>query len=359
MNLPAPPYGEFKSILNEFNNSKENFYQNLDKELRIWLDSKEIFHFSNCFTAISIALRSSIKNNSPYVAVAALGYRRTLDIIKWSGLQPYILDNDLDSLALSLKELRQCISKNNIGCILLQHPMVNSVDIEEYLEISKEYQVPLIVDSVEVTGSGAETRKSASFSAYCESISLHPSKVLNGAEGGILSFDNQENISNFKRFINDIGIFSEKHNYQILFNQEPIHKILTLASLRNYKNSNSFFKVLYLEYINELSKINEVTMIKHDINLKNPNFKTILIKLNFKLYKNKDLIIQDLNKLNIGARGYYSPLHRDVLSSNREFNNAKRISESHMILPISFNMNIIDVRYICKQLKLIIIRYKS
>ena len=48
--------------------------------------------------------------------------------------------------------------------------MVNSVDIEEYLEISNEYQVPLIVDSVEVTGSGAETRKSASFSAYCESI---------------------------------------------------------------------------------------------------------------------------------------------------------------------------------------------
>ena len=113
MNLPAPPYGEFKSILNEFNNSQENFYQNLDKELRIWLDSKEIFHFSNCFTAISIALRSSIKNNSSYVAVAALGYRRTLDIIKWSGLQPYILDNDLDSLALSLKELRQCMTSED------------------------------------------------------------------------------------------------------------------------------------------------------------------------------------------------------------------------------------------------------
>ncbi|MDC3044657.1 DegT/DnrJ/EryC1/StrS family aminotransferase [Prochlorococcus sp. AH-736-B04] len=357
MNLPAPSYAQFQNTFNQFIISKDKFNKDLENELRMWLSAKEIFCFSNCFTAISLAIKSSVKNNSPFVAVAALGYRRTMDIINWAGLKPFILDNDINSLALSLEELEESILNNHIGCILLQHPMVNNVEINKYLNISEKYCVPLIVDSVEVTGSGSITRKYKKSSAYCEAISVHPSKVLNGVEGGILGFDNYENIENFKKFLIDNGIYSKKMNKQILLNQEPIHKIMTLSSLRNYKKSNLVFKELYFEYLNQFSNSNHLKMITHADNNSTPNYKTVLVKLDNKIIKYTNNIICDLNNINIGARSYYSPIHKYVIRAKRKFKNAEKISKSYIILPMNFHMNKSDVRHICNQLNKLIRNY--
>ena len=89
---------------------------------------------------------------SPTKCSCLILYRRSTDIIKWSGLNPIYVDNDYNNLGMSYNHLEQILRSQDIGCILAQHPMVTLLEIDKFEQLSDKYNVPIIFDSVEATG---------------------------------------------------------------------------------------------------------------------------------------------------------------------------------------------------------------
>ena len=187
MNLPAPSYERFVDIYNCYKNEPLDAILDFENLLSNFFNVKKVATYTNCFTALSLALQYFTNKRTKTVAIAGLSYRRTTDIVLWSGLKPIYIDNDLDTLGMSLSKLTEQLENSAIGCVLLQHPMVNLVDVQNFISVCDRYEVPILIDSVEATGGTLYGRKIGSIGKI-EGFSLHPSKVINGAEGGILTF---------------------------------------------------------------------------------------------------------------------------------------------------------------------------
>ena len=345
MNLPAPSYERFVDIYNCYKNEPLDAILDFENLLTNFFNVKKVATYTNCFTALSLALQYFTNKRTKTVAIAGLSYRRTTDIVLWSGLKPIYIDNDLDTLGMSLSKLTEQLENSTIGCVLLQHPMVNLVDVQNFISVCDRYEVPILIDSVEATGGTLYGRKIGSIGKI-EGFSLHPSKVINGAEGGILTFSTSSEYKTFNRYMQNIGVVSKNNNQDTLFKLEPIHAILGIASLECFDSFRNLFKKQYEKYHKAFVDNKNFEILKYDLNEKN-NFKSILIKIKNKKIKRSKLL-KFLEEKNIGARPYYYPLHK--LTEDYELYNARVLSESLMFLPIGKSVNIQDIDFISESI---------
>lgn len=345
MNLPSPGFKAFEATWNQYQG--EDITTVFQDKMAEWLGSYRVFSLSNCFTALGLAIMTTRTSSRNKCVIAAQCYRRTLDIVKWSGLEAYLIDIDIDTLAMSLSALEEALKQvEGIASVLLQHPMVNGVDITPYLDLCSTYSVPVIVDSVEVAGHGRHTsRGSNGRSAYCEAFSLHPSKVLNGCEGGILSFNNKSNANHFMSMLREhIGVDIKD------FANQDSHNLLGLASLGNYNNSTKIFQNHYDRYRCNLKATNLVGVIEYELGQNvAPNYKSVLLKLSDSVVRYRERLLEELNKKHIGARPYY-PLHKDVVKQASSFPNALKSSKDKILMPIGHTVSVEDIDWICSVL---------
>lgn len=345
MNLPAPSYERFIEIYNSYKNKSLDAIPDFECLLSKFFHVKKVITYTNCFTALSLALQYFTNQRKKTVAIAGLSYRRTTDIVLWSGLQPIYIDNDLNTLGMSLSRLRERLEKSPVGCVLLQHPMVNLVDVEKFISVCESYEVPLLIDSVEATGGTLYGRKIGSIGKI-EGFSLHPSKVINGAEGGILTFSTSREYESFIRYMQYIGVGSKDSNQQSLFKLEPVHAILGIASLECFDSFRNIFEKQYTKYLTAFKNNRDFDMITYDMKERN-NFKSILVKIkNKKIDRSK--LLNYLDDKNIGARPYYYPLHK--LTKECVLDNARSLSDSLIFLPVGKSVNLQDIEFITQSI---------
>jgi dTDP-4-amino-4,6-dideoxygalactose transaminase len=346
MNLPAPPYELFKNLLDKYEAIPDSAIADFEAELKVFFDVHCVTTFTNCFTALSISLLYACKGRHKTVAIAGLSYRRTVDIVLWAGLEPLFIDNSYDDLAMSTEGLVKALETSKIGCVLMQHPMVKIGGIDRYIEICKSYGVPIVFDSVEATGASYKSLRVGRF-GVAEGFSLHPSKVINGAEGGVLTFGSSREYECFQEFLVEIGICDALTRKKTIFGLEPMHAIMGMASLQVYNEVSCNFKSHYERYLKNLKGATLFELIEYDMDA-NPNFKSILMRIiNPNLVDRSDLLIY-LESNKIGARAYYSPLHS--LSNKDAVPNAIEMSKNYFILPIGHTVTIDDIDFISEKL---------
>ncbi|MFS8152579.1 DegT/DnrJ/EryC1/StrS family aminotransferase [Vreelandella titanicae] len=343
MNLPAPPYSEFYKKHSMYKSKPFNAIHYFEEKLKLFFEVEAATTFTNCFTGIAIGLLYATEKKQKGIALAALAYRRTTDIVLWAGLEPIYIDNDLETLCMCPYDLEKQLKKGSIGCVLIQHPMVNIIDPNIYISLCEKYNVNIVFDSVEATGGKYNGTRIGNFGLF-EAFSLHPSKVINAAEGGVLTFGDEKNYHDFNKFIQKIGI---NNNDKKMFGIEPIHAELGLASIENYAKSTEDFKEQYCAYIENLQNSRLYELIKYQ-DKQDPNYKSILVRINTKNTFFRIKLLEFLETFNIGARPYYSPLHPKV--DAKSYPNASLLSEKFIILPIGYSVTIKDVNFICKKL---------
>ena len=346
MNLPAPTFGEFSSYYKQYEKNPHAASQDFQNSLQQFFGSQGIVLFSNCFTAIAIGLYWACLDRPQNVAVSSLGYRRSTDIIKWSGLNPIYVDNDYNNLGMSYNHLEQILRSQDIGCILAQHPMVTLLEIDKFEQLSDKYNVPIIFDSVEATGEFYGGKKIGNF-GLMESFSLHPSKVLNAAEGGILSFGSSDRYCEFTQFLTHNGLVSQSDLTfsSGLFDIEPLHAVMGLASVDAYPSFIEQFKSHYQIYQKIFSKCTKYFALVEYNEHVSPNYKTILIRLSPEYVPLRTQLLMHLESLNIGARAYYYPLHSNI-ESYLDLPQTRRLALELLFLPIGHSVSDADVEYI-------------
>lgn len=346
MNLPAPSHERFQELLKHYWGQPNLAISDFEQALQNFFDVPAVKTFSNCFTAIALALLHSTQGRPKTVAIAGLAYRRTADIVLWAGLKPLFVDNSPVTLSMDPDGLRKVLTKNEVGCILFQHPMVHIADIDAYLSIADSYGVPVLFDSVEATGGYYQGKRIGRF-GMAEAFSLHPSKVINAAEGGVLTFGQKSEVTAFQDTLAKIGVVCPQTHRNQLFGIEPVHAVMGLASLEIYETVRNTHKAQYLGYLSHLRNAKFLELIAYE-DSGNPNYKSILVRIKSPYVSCRAELLAYLESFGIGARAYYAPLHD--LTRGSELPNARLLAEQYLILPIGHSVTLENIDFICKTL---------
>jgi len=346
MNLPAPPHAGFVEVLSRYENKPAAAIADFERGLKEFFQVEAVATVSNCFTALSIALLFASQGRARTVAIAGLAYRRTVDIVRWAGLQPVYIDNSPVDLGMALEDLRSKVQSQPVGCIMVQHPMVHIADVDAYLALGAETGVPVMFDSVEATGASYKGRRIGGF-GLVEGFSLHPSKVVNGAEGGVLTFGQRAHYEDFLEFTTRIGLRRDPSSPLSLFGLEPVHAVMGMASLAFYDEARSKFREQYLRYRENLRNSRILELVEYDPET-DPNYKSVLVRMRGALVGRRAPFLAHLETHRIGARPYYAPLHPAV--DVEQAPNSKLLAEQYAILPIGYSVSLDDIDFIAEKI---------
>lgn len=343
MNLPAPAHGKFLDLLKHYEDRPQAAVLDFEAALRRFFDVPAVCTWSNCFTSIALALRHAAAGRAPRVVVAGLAYRRTADIVLWAGLEPVFVDNSAHDLALDLSALRRTLSREPVGCILAQHPMVHLLDIEALCALADEFQVPVVFDSVEATGASYRGHRLGRF-GVAEAFSLHPSKVINAAEGGVLTFGDEAQHRRFGKSMSDLGLWDASTGRPSMFQLEPLHAVMGLASVSIYEEVRDRHRSHFERYREGLADSRGLGLVQYDAET-DPNYKSVLVQILNPSPAFRSRLMSHLESRRIGARAYYAPLH--PLTQSAQLPAARALAEQYMILPIGHSVSLTDIDSIC------------
>ena len=351
MNLPAPPYERFASVLQRYEASPAEAVTEFESALCRFFEVEAVTTFSNCFTALAMALLYATRARPRKVAVAGLAYRRTSDIVQWAGLIPVYVDNDPKTLGMSLECLEARLKEGGVGCVLVQQPMVTICDPEAYVTLCERYGVPVVLDSVEATGGRCRGKRIGGFGVV-EAFSLHPSKVINAAEGGVLTFGRAAEHRAFMTYMRSLGVGAggggDDSGLGGLFQLEPVHAMMGLASLEAYPDMRAGFMAHYLKYRDRLRGAEKVRLVEYDMDAE-PNFKSVLVELRVENSRGfRKGLLASLEAQGIGARAYYAPLH--PMTAGLVLPEAERLADRYIFLPIGHSVSVENIDFICDSL---------
>ena len=300
---------------------------------------------SNGTTALDLAFESlDLKEGDEIIMPSFAIISCILPLIR-KKLKPIFIDVDKFNFNIKVDEIENKIT-NKTKAILVVHTYGLPVDMYSVMNIAKKNNLKIIEDCAEVIGLDFDNLKCGNFSDV-STFSFYPNKHITTGEGGMVCTNDQkikEKIDYYKNLC-----FSSKRRF--------VHKNLGW----NYRISNLQAAVgcAQLEMIdNHIKKkriigdwYNELFKDSKYFHLPIPKEKfskniywvyTLLIKDHIKI--DAKSIINELDKLGVGARPFFFPLHKQpVFKSNDFYNlslpNTEIISEKGFYIPSGLNLD--------------------
>ena len=284
----------------------------------------------------------------------------TISAIVNSGAKPILVDINEDYLIDTTKIEKKITKKTK--AIIPVHLYGQSCDMDKIIKISKKYKIEIIEDCAQAQGAKFKNKFVGTFGAFgC--FSFYPTKILGGYnDGGFILTNNFKFYSAIKK-IRFYGIDSvDKKNK--FYNKYYSNLNGTNSRLDEINSKILDFKLSKIE--NFISKRRSIAKI-YDNELKNT--KLILPKKNrdkfdvFHLYtvyhKKRDLIMKKLLNVKIQTRIIYPyPIHKMKgyanLFKNEKYNISETKSKGIFSLPLYPELEIKNVKIICKKLKKIL-----
>ena len=227
------------------------------------------------------------------VLVPAICWSTSLWPIIQSGLKVKFVDIDLETLNISLLDLKRKISSKT-KALMLVHALGNCADMTQLTNICKKNKIILIEDTCEALGSTFKNKPLGTFGEF-SSFSFYYSHHITSGEGGMVcakSLKNYEVIKSLRSHGWSRGLLNSKKI-------ENKHKDID----KNWIFINSGFNLRPTD-INAAIGIEQLKRIKKILSIRKYNFlriKNALIKN--KNYNNQFSIIKDQKYSNIAWFG--------------------------------------------------------
>jgi len=311
--------------------------------------------------ALLISLMSINIKNDDEVITASNTAIPTISAIVNSGARPVLVDIKEDYL-IDTDKIEKKITKKT-KAIIPVHLYGKSCDMDKIIKISKKYKLSIIEDCAQSQGAKFNNKFVGTFGSLgC--FSFYPTKILGGyGDGGFILTNNFKLYSNIKKIrFYGIDTIDKKNNFYNKY-------------YANINGLNSRLDEINSKILNfKLSKIDKFILKRRNIakiydkELINTGLKLPIINNNkfdvYHLYtvfhKKRDLIIKKLLKEKIQTRIIYPfPIHKMKAYSNYFTNEKYDVSEIKskgiFSLPLYPELDIKDVKIICRKLKKILL----
>lgn len=349
-NLVGPDFERFLRYFGNAYGQPGEATLSLEARLATFHETAHCVSFCSGFWALAITMVALARPGKREVVMPSLTYRRMADVVAWTGLLPRFCEVDPQTLAISAATARACIS-DDTALLLGVHPIVNCCDVEGLVEISGEYQIPLMFDSVESVYEECMAGRVGGFGS-AECFSLHASKLLNGFEGGYVT----TNDTVLAKKLATLRDGRSRSAGSLDARLADVHAAMALANLDELDAQVERNRQRYELYRRLLDTIPGVRLVEFDQS-RRTSFKNIVIEFLDDWPLARSLTIEILNAENVLARAYYSPpLHAKPMAYQHipaDLPQTDRLAERFALLPCGEFVTLKDIEEVTTLLSLI------
>lgn len=322
------------------------FVNQLELELKQWLDLQHLLFLNNGTVAIQIALQClGLKGK---ILTTPFSYIATTSSILWEKCNPVFVDIDKDTWNIDADKLEASIDDGVTG-ILATHVFGNPCNVEKIKEIADRHNIKVVYDAAHAFG---VKYKNESLLKYGDvsTLSFHATKIFHTIEGGAVISKHPELLKKMSLLRNfghdgpnkfgDVGINGKNSEF---------HAAMGLCNLNHIEDILETRKHQYLYYRENL-KTTSCTFQKIS---PDTTYNYSYFPLVFENEKVMLRIMENLNNQKIFPRRYFYPSLNTIpiLGNNESMPISESISKRILCLPLFHNLEKASQNMICRIIK--------
>lgn len=323
--INVPNYDRFEKLVNDIFDRK--YYANHGK-LTLELEDRfcEFAKVRNAVAvvngtvAISMACKALNLPPKSKVIVPSFTFISTVQALTWADLEPVFCDIDHDTHTATRDTVLPLLKKNkNISAVLGVHLWGNPCDVDNLAEIEQHYGLPVFYDAAHAVGSSHNNKSLAAY-GRCATFSLHATKILQAAEGGLVCTDDDDLAEKIRNIRSSYGRRKQVPIPMVINGRfSELQAAMALLSLEEFPCYVADNKKRYFLYKKLLKDVPGISIINYDES-EQGNFQYVVFRLDEKKFGiSRDLLVDILTKENIIARRYFIPAtHRSLPYSQAE-----------------------------------------
>jgi dTDP-4-amino-4,6-dideoxygalactose transaminase len=327
----------------------------LETRLAEFHQTQHCVAFANGFWAIVLTIKALAIPDRTEIIMPSLTYRRLSDIAAWTRLKPRFCEVDPGTLAVTAETVARCFN-DETALILAPHPIVNCCDVERIADLGRNSGVPIVFDSVESVYETVPGGKIGSF-GDAECFSLHASKLINGFEGGYVTF-NDDVLARRLQVMRGFGFFGQDNVTEFGLNAKlnETHACMALACLDDLEDQIGRNRKRYYRYRELLRSSSALRLLEFDETQKT-SYKNVVVELTDAWPLARAQTLEVLHAEGALARPYYAPpLHSKRMSYPyipATLPMTDRLAELFMLLPCGHFVSESDINALCELLAFI------
>jgi UDP-2-acetamido-2-deoxy-ribo-hexuluronate aminotransferase len=326
--------------------------------LQNYLDVKYVIPCANGTDALQIALMALELKPGDEIIVPAFTYVATAEVIGLLGLKPIMVDVDIDSFNISLKNLEKVISSRT-KAIVPVHLFGQSAPMEELVYFATKNDLYIIEDNAQALGAEYEFKdgvvKKTGTIGDIGCTSFFPSKNLGCYGDGGALFTNNDKLAEKIGMIANHGQ-SKKYHHKVIGCNSRLDALqasilnIKLKYIDTYNLNRSKAAQIYTDGLSEIQELETPILetfsshVFHQYTLKVKN-------------KKRDELKEYLSKNNISSMIYYPiPLYQQEAFSSYvkagfKLANTEILCNQVLSLPMHTELEISTQQYIIEKIK--------
>lgn len=295
------------------------------------------------------------------VIMPTLTYIATANAVRYCGATPVFVDSDEFTLNIDPKKIEEKITKNT-KAIMPVHLYGLASEMDPIMEISRKYNIPVIEDAAEAHGAEYKGQKVGSF-GLASSFSFFGNKIITSGEGGMV-VTNDEDLYKRMKLLKAQAVSPEKkywhidvgYNYRMT-NMQAAIGLGQLEKIDWHMAQRERIADLYKKFLEDAKDYmvlqGEPTDCKHVHWMSN-------VILQDKVEKPRDQVMKEMEECNIEMRPVFYPMHimPPYYDENASYPVAEKVSSRGISLPSHALLTEDDVKYVCDNLKRIVMERK-
>ena len=311
--LNRPPFPEFRAMVEDVFvrgvfTDRGPLEQTLDRALAEHFGVRNAISVVNGTAALMLLLRALDVRGE--VITTAFTFPATLQALTWAGMTPVFCDVDPRTHVLSASMVEAKIGPAT-AAILGVHIWGRGCDPVALEGLARRRGLKLVFDAAHATGCTFEGRRIGGFGDG-EIFSFHATKILNGAEGGCITTDDDDLAARLRR-MRDFGEEGSSASDLLRLNAglSEAQAAMALLGLRHLPDWTEENRRRYELYRAELAGIAGVSFVDYAAN-EQSNFQFVVVAISPAAFgMTRDELLKTLYARQVFVRRYFSPgLHR-------------------------------------------------
>ena len=326
---------------------------------------------SSCTAALFLCAKVAGIGKEDYVIVPTITWQSTANIVEQLEAVPLFCDVEIDTMNIKQEDVIGYLNKygSKVKTIIPVHVSGLPVDIDWFDSVSEKYGVPVIYDAAHAVFSSYKNKPAGQFGT-ASAFSFYATKNLTTGDGGMITTDNDEFAEQCRIWSNH-GLPKDSWKRYSAENSSPHVQCIVPGFKFNLTDIQAGIGLGQLKRKDELLRkrnllVEYYSEILSDFEwLKLPVFETengrwanhvYVIKI-LDDFVDRDKLISELKKLNIGTNLHFYPVHKNVYYAEKykdvSLPNSEWLMNRILSLPLCSKYKKEDIKYVADALKYI------
>jgi len=322
-----------------------------------YIGTKYALTVTNGTAALHLALVSLGIKEGDEVIIPDFTFVATANAVAYTGAKPIMVDIDKNTLCINPESVKKAITSKT-RAIIPVHIYGHPCDMDAIDKIAKQYNLYVIEDAAESHGAEYKGKKVGSIGDIgC--FSFYGNKIMTTGEGGMITTNNKELYEKMK-YLRDHAMSKDKRYWhtEIGYNYRMtnLQAALGLAQLERVGKLVEKKRQIFNWYKEFLKDVNGIKLNPEKEGVRNVYWMVcLIIEKDFGM--NRDALMVRLKEKGIDTRPFFYPISKMPMYKGNETNPiAYEISQRGLNLPSGVNLKRGEVKYICQQIKEILIK---